>query len=712
MATTLSNAEIRDLLDGDAARIRGNEFGILRKISALLAGTNSNKAGHELLLRALEHRNQFGACMPALDSLSRSAGLFPYVDPENLSFRDLIAYEVHRPANMDDETLVFHREQAEVYQKLLAGENIILSAPTSFGKSKIVDAMIASGRFDNVAVVVPTLALIDETRRRLAQFRERYKLVSHLGQQPGERNIFVLTPERVVAFKKLPTIDFFAIDEFYKLDAGKENDTRAVALNLAFYRLLKGGGQFYLLGPNIRQIPPGLEKAFRCHFYPTSFSTVVVEQHRVPESGDRLESLVRLCKTFDESTLIFASSPSSVSNIANAFLDAGLTEHQPDLDGAAAWAGENYHPEWIFPRALAYGIGLHHGRLPRSLGQFVVRAFNEGRIRFLICTSTLIEGVNTKAKNVVVYDHSIAQKPIDFFTFNNIKGRSGRMGHHFVGRVFVFDDPPQENLPFVDFPLFTQNESAPESLLIQFDEADLTSESQERLEQYQDDMDLPLSVLRESDGVDPKQQLALAKEISEVATKESSKLAWSGTPKYQQLEYAAELIWEYLVDAKRKHGVFSGKQLTVKTWQLSLAHSVAQRILDELKPGKWAAKSVDDAVDRVLQFDRNWAGFELPRLLMCLHRIQKHVLGKKGLPHGDYSLFAARIECLFATPVVSDLDEYGLPFELALELRAHLKTTNDLDVALANLKSIVPTDRRLKLSPFEWELIRYAQEGI
>ena len=77
-------------------------------------------------------------------------------------------------------------------------------------------------------------------------------------------------------------------------------------------------------------------------------------------------------------------------------------------------------------------------------------------IRYLVCTSTLIEGVNTKAKNVVIYDNKINKSSIDFFTFNNIKGRSGRMGQHYIGHVYLFDTPPSDPLPLVDIPVFSE----------------------------------------------------------------------------------------------------------------------------------------------------------------------------------------------------------------------------------------------------------------
>ena len=141
-----------------------------------------------------------------------------------------------------------------------------LSAPTSFGKSKIIDALIATRRFTNIVVIVPTLALLDETRRRLqGQFSVQYNIVAHPSQLPAEgRNIFIFTPERVVSYKEsFPKIDFFVLDEFYKIGGQSEEDRRVVALNEAFYLLYKKHkAQFYMLGPNIRAISEGANRRF------------------------------------------------------------------------------------------------------------------------------------------------------------------------------------------------------------------------------------------------------------------------------------------------------------------------------------------------------------------------------------------------------------------------------------------------------------------
>ena len=706
MANTLD--KLRECLS-DSNYVESNEFELLKNISLFVNKDENADSSRELVLRALDNRESFSSCQPILDALARKVGLFPYINPESLDLRDEIAYEYHRPLNMPED-FVFHREQAEIYRRLLADENIILSAPTSFGKSKIIDALISIRKYNNLAIIVPTLALIDETRRRLAQYSDYYKIVTHLSQLPEERNVFVLTAERAIAYQDLPKIDFFAIDEFYKIGEMTTDESRTVALNQAFYRLMKMGGQFYLLGPNIQQIPPGLESQYRCYFYPTKFATVVSEQHYLKPDPTREEALIETLKHLNEPTLIFCSSPEKVNDLANALLDAGIGFNLNGVEYACDWVSETFHPDWIFTKALKKGIGIHHGRLSRALGQYIVRAFNEDKVKILICTSTLIEGVNTKAKNVIVYDHQLNRKPLSYFTFSNIKGRSGRMFHHFIGRVFSFEEPPEEQLTFVDFPMYTQDENTPPALLIQLESDDLSNTSKDRLEPFTVQKILPLNIIKQNHTISPEAQISVAKTLLENAQDFHHYLSWTAFPKYRQLGKVCELIWEYFVETSRRKGVYSHKQLTLRTWQLLRTKSLSARIMQELREGQYQAKSADEAVERVLQFERNWAGFELPRFLMAVSRIQAYIYETLGMTQGDYSVFSQQLECLFRTPVIAALDEYGIPYQTGEKIEKGLRTSDDLDTALINLKTINLDN--YGLSPFEKELVQDAQIAL
>jgi Helicase conserved C-terminal domain/DEAD/DEAH box helicase len=628
------------------------------------------------------------------------------LDEANLTLMDSIAYEYHRPLEFG-EPMVFHREQAEVYRSLMNGDNIILSAPTSFGKSRVIDAVIASRRYKNIVVVVPTIALIDETRRRLSRFSPYFKIVTQVSQNPGDRNIFVFTAERANVYEEFPRVDFFVIDEFYKIGAVDVDQKRTVALNNAFYKLSNGGGQFYLLGPCVRQIPEGLEKRFRCRFFPTTYSTVASDLIRVKKTGSDLSTLCELVRKIQgEPTLIFCKSPKSANEIAKALLDSGSTGITHGEDSAAFWMEQNFHSEWVLPRSLKKNIGMHHGKLPRSLGQYVVRAFNDGRINVLICTSTLIEGVNTKAKNVIIFDNSIAKEKLDFFTFNNIKGRSGRMFEHFVGRVFLFHEPPEEELPFVDFPVFSQGEDMPDSILLQLNDEDLSPRSRARLKPFSQQTDLPMDLLKIHSSIEPEKLLSLARYIKTASIQQRKLLSWTGYPTWENLKEVCVLAWAHLLSGRGQSGVFSGAQLALKISKLRETPDIRRRILDELVPGKYAAKTVDEAVERVLEFERTWASFELPRILRAFSDIRGFVVGGSG----DYSFFAGKLENLFRPSFQVALEEFGVPLQISDKLNKSLLNSESIDDALAAIKSLEVSS--LDLGQFEKEMIRDCQDAL
>jgi hypothetical protein len=569
--------------------------------------------------------------------------------------------------------------------------------------------MIASHRYSNIVVVVPTIALIDETRRRLMErFRGEFKIITHVGQERAARNIFVLTQERVVDTPELEGVDFFVIDEFYKLNPTRDVE-RAALLNQAFYRLFRQGAQFYLLGPNIRHIPLDLPNRIGFRFIATDFATVVSEITRVASTRlNRFDRLVDLWSGLDEPTLVYCAAPASARRVVAELEASRRRESSPELEEAAEWIATHYHEDWILVRALRRGIGLHHGKVPRAIQQFFVRAFNEGKLHTLVCTSTLIEGVNTKAKNVIVFDNKVATRKFDFFTFNNIKGRSGRMFQHFVGHVYLFNDPPAEELPLVDIPVFTQPEDAPESLLIQLDERDLTPRSRERLSDIERQQVLPLNIIRENRGIDPRAQIALAQALLSRPREYARGMAWSGMPSYDELKLVCELVWEHLLNGQPRSGVASAAQLTYRINAFRTIKSPRRMIVDQMMKAR--EPDADDAVEDVLDFVRTWATFQFPRYLMAVDRIQRAVFQPLNLPCGDYAVFAASLENYFQPPGIAALDEYGVPLQLAQRLSSRLGKPASLDEALIALRELDIAS--VELTAFERDLLIDAKRFV
>jgi hypothetical protein len=490
-------------------------------------------------------------------------------------------------------------------------------------------------------------------------------------------------------------------------------DSRSIELNQAFYKLLKTQAQFFMLGPNIKSIS-GIPENIQCTFINTDYKTVITQLKKVKISNKPMKDLIDLVKTLDEPTLIFCKSPDRVNAVAIEMINSNFFPKNEKLSGATIWMKKNYHEDWLLPIALEREIGIHHGKIPRSLAQFCVRAFNEGKIKFLICTSTIIEGVNTKAKNVIIFDKKIADKDFDYFTFNNIAGRSGRMFHHFIGNVYLFHEPPESKFPSVDFPLFSQYDGTSERLLMQMEENDLTESSKIQLQKYRDQNILPYEILKANSSVDPDLQLDLAKDIIENKNDYHQKLCWSGVPSYEDLKLTSNLIWEHLVKANYPvSGVSSGSQLAYKILHFYRTKNVQQMIFEEISKLEDDEKSlagVNKKIEGVLDFVRLWATFKFPQLLMVINSIQTEIYQKNHMKPGNYSQFAMMTQNLFINPYFIELDEYGIPTEVSKKLQYYLSAAKDFDEVLLKLKEI--NLEETSLDDFEKDLLRDTRQYI
>lgn len=688
----------------DPEWLHENAFTALTEISKLFIVDEGK--GREALIRTLEYKTQIGKYQPILASLIQRTGLYPYVsEPGQLSTGDLLNYEFHTVEGLDD--IVLHSVQGKIYRALLDGANVILSAPTSFGKSLLIDAMIASRKYKCIVVIVPTIALIDETRRRLSKrFSQEFKIITHPSQKATDKNIYVLTQERFVEFEEMPQPELFVLDEFYKLSPS-QGDERTFVLNHAFYRLFKSGSQFFLIGPNVKNISID-EHELNFRYFHTDFSTVATEVKDL-SGGDADKNALTICQNVDEPTLIFCKSANSAYKLANYLRNEGVSAANDDVREMATWLRDNYHKDWILADLLDDGFAVHHGALPRSIAYHILRKFNEGAIRFLLCTSTIIEGVNTSAKNIIIYDNKIATKKYDQFTFNNIKGRAGRMFKHFVGHVYVLHSPPQQELPFVDVPAITQPDDAPTSLLIQLDEKDLSDFSKEKLKYLHVQNYIPIEIIKSNSGIEPTQQVKLAEEITNNLQKYHPKLAWTGFPTSDELYSVCELIFDYLMNKQGQDDIFSAKQMHFKILKYSQLKDISKLIEAELQHNQ-QIDTPTKAVESALKFLRRWCEYNFPRYLSALDAIQKSVFERAGYAPGNYEAYTAMVKNLFMPPSATVLEEYGIPYQVSQKIEQSTELGDDVDQILSNLKKV--DVRSLQLSRFEREMLDDTLDNI
>jgi len=91
-------------------------------------------------------------------------------------------------------------------------------------------------------------------------------------------------------------------------------------------------------------------------------------------------------------------------------------------------------------RSASLGIFAHHADTPQGLRLSIEHAMKEGLAKFVVCTSTLAQGVNFPLKYLIVTSTRQGAERIMVRDFQNLMGRAGRAGMHTEGSV-IFSTP-------------------------------------------------------------------------------------------------------------------------------------------------------------------------------------------------------------------------------------------------------------------------------
>ena len=636
------------------------------------------------------HPDELGSFRGLVSSLARSTGLWNYIDTDNADIDDAFIAEAVTAPELGG--ITFHREQINALNALLSGRNLILSAPTSFGKSLLVDALLATGQYKRIAIVLPTIALLDEFRRRFQdRFSDKFKVIMHQSEtSTDEPTIFLGTQERLIHREDLGRLDLTVVDEFYKLDPARRDD-RSVTLNAAVYRLLKRSNQFFFLGPNIDGVTISDDSSWKFEFLKTRFSTVAVDTLDLQHVKDKRERLIEeIGEDVNWPALVFVSSPDKANKLAIELSERMAVSE--DTSGFAEWLKENIGKNNFLSEAVEYGFGVHHGRIPRAIAARMVRLFDQQKLPVLLCTSTLIEGVNTAAKTVMIFDKKIANKSYDFFTFSNIRGRAGRLGQHHIGQVMVFNDVPERSELEVSPTMFGDDDDLPDEYIVHIDKPDRSQRSDSRFQYYKDRLDLEGDDLRLASSIGLETAISLKSEVAR-SLERSQRLVWSGWPSWPRIFELCQVLCEH----KPVHGfgAFSPKQLATLINMLRQANTLKSFLLQQ----DASYQGSPEGRDNIFKFLRG-CEYGLPQHFAVIELFVKQLTD-----NADYSLFVGGLSSWFKPEVLKELDEEGIPIQISEKFHINGDTKASLKQRLAVLCQAEDT----RLTNFERDWVREAQ---
>lgn len=90
-------------------------------------------------------------------------------------------------------------------------------------------------------------------------------------------------------------------------------------------------------------------------------------------------------------------------------------------------------------KASQLGVFAHHGDVPRGVRLAIEFAIGKEFIKYVVCTSTLAQGVNMPIKNLIISSHIQGVDIIKTRDFHNLIGRVGRAGFYTEGTI-IFSD--------------------------------------------------------------------------------------------------------------------------------------------------------------------------------------------------------------------------------------------------------------------------------
>lgn len=677
---------------------------------------NSKKAeARSMVINLLDKLQRDGnEYTPLINHLIREVGLFPYIDSKTALWEDQVVVEAFKANVGDKDPVTLHSAQSHVLKRLLLGDNIAVSAPTSFGKSFIVDAFIAIRHPENVVMIVPTIALADEARRRIEhKFSQEYKIITTTDATIAERNIFIFPQERSFAYlDKLEKIDMLIVDEFYKASSMFDDD-RSSSLLSAIIELGRISRQKYYLAPNIHNIVDNVFTQGMQFMRLTDFKTVITKaaniykKRRYDENIDEFKKrhLIKILQNSTSKTLIYAGSYNNINKVSSILTDNLHKKETSLLKHFNDWLKINYGDSFSLCRLSERGIGIHNGKMHRSLSQIQVKLFEypEG-LDTIISTSSIIEGVNTQAEQVIVWSNKKGSHKFDYFTYRNIIGRAGRMFKYFVGKVYLLEEPPtQENTTLtIDFP-----DEVAESLDSENPGIEISQEQNNHIKEYE-------AFMMDALGAENFRQikkLSIFKSCDPRILKlliEKLKTNPNWPRGYAALATTNTYNWrEPILDVVDLLGDNMARLIKIAIWKM---------------PDNWT-RSIADIYSELsdISYEDLFSAERYLSYNLCSTLSVINVLKKSFDPTSpDISLFLGKAANAFLPKLVYQLEEYGLPRMISRKIQdSGLINFEDDSVEISEIITQFNNIGREKiihslnnLLPFDKFIINYFYDGI
>jgi hypothetical protein len=386
-----------------------------------------------------------------------------------------------------------NRFQKNFWNALRDAEWVSASAPTSAGKSFLlrlwVRDIFSTSPKAKVAFIVPTRALIQEISDAFGDDQAKgdlknvvvHTLPLETGFAAGQGHLLVYTQERLhvlLGRDKHINFDVVIVDEAQKIGEGYrgvlleqvigECRRRAHKLRLVFASPHIANPAYFIEGSatGIRSLPvdrqvttvsqnllfvtqkPGnpLKWAVESRDGNKALPVGEIElKFRPTSEAKRLTAVAFALRSESGGNLVYANGQADAEKYASQLAEAcaqcklPTLESHPRVRDLIHLIQKTVHRHYALVETVKHGVGFHYGNMPLLIRVEVEALFRENILRFLVCTSTLMEGVNLPCKVIFLRGPKRGRAPLTPADFWNLAGRAGRWGTEFQGSIVCVD---------------------------------------------------------------------------------------------------------------------------------------------------------------------------------------------------------------------------------------------------------------------------------
>jgi len=386
------------------------------------------------------------------------------IDTSDFSdFKELLS-SAHMESFEQDGIYLTKEQKAMMSFPVEQDGSLAVVAPTSYGKSEMLISRLKVADYERACIIVPTKALLSQTLRRLIEGEVHtlgYRLLTHpdMYRITMDRVVCVFTQERLLRLLKLDetiSFDLIMIDEAHNLlEASDRSALLAYVLLISVHRnpeimfnfyspfvsdagnLILKHGAYQLAAFTVSESIKS-ERYFLienkdgegARFYYDQFFDVFLDLESRPGYGD--EGVVFAYAR--RKNIIYLNRPRDIEHVAGR-----MASELPDLVDASEEVAmvvraisNLLHEDYALLDCVRKGLVYHHGSMPDIVRLYVEHIFSSmDEFRYIIATSTLLEGVNLPADCMFILSNMKGRRSLTPAQFQNLVGRVCRFSEIF-----------------------------------------------------------------------------------------------------------------------------------------------------------------------------------------------------------------------------------------------------------------------------------------